>query len=227
MKQLAINFLKRQLIYTLVFSLVFQPMAYGQVVVDPSESNIYLDESVNGVPIVGINAPTNGISQNQFSDYNVGAEGLIINNSITYGMSSLGGYLMGNTNFGDESASTIIFDVTGYNVSNLEGIQEIFGDSASFMLNNPNGLYINGYGFINTNTVRLTTARPAYVNQELRYDVNTGTITIAGAGLNASNVSVVDLMAHAIDVQGQLLAAGSTRLIAGNNQINPLYGRVC
>ena len=71
MKQTTINFLKRQLIYTLVFSLVFQPMAYGQVVVDPSEGNIYLDESVNGVPIVGINAPTNGISQNQFSDYNL------------------------------------------------------------------------------------------------------------------------------------------------------------
>jgi filamentous hemagglutinin family protein len=210
----------------MMIALMFQPLAMAQVVVDPSESSIYVDESVNGVPIVGINAPTNGVSQNKFSDYNVGANGLIINNSISYGMSALGGYLMGNANFGDAAASTILFDVTGRNLSKLEGIQEIFGSRANFMLSNPNGLYINGLGFINTNRVRLTTGTPTHVNQELRYDVRTGAITLGGAGLNASNVSSVDLLAHAIDVQGQLLALGDARLVAGTFQLNPLSGDV-
>ncbi|NWE73638.1 ShlA/HecA/FhaA protein, partial [Pseudomonas gingeri] len=61
----------------------WQPLwaqADGIVVSAPGTT---LGQAGNGVPIVNIAAPNaNGLSHNQFHDYNVGTNGVILNNAI-------------------------------------------------------------------------------------------------------------------------------------------------
>lgn len=65
------------------------------------------------MPIVNIVAPNaSGLSRNQFRDYNVGSEGVILNN-VTGGTQApqLGGIILGNPNLGGIAASTILNEV--------------------------------------------------------------------------------------------------------------------
>ena len=215
------DWFKRFVCYALSFHLAVGPVFSLPITVDPTQDQTYVDSAVNDVPIVYISAPDdNGLSQNKFTDYNVGSDGVIINNSVVDGTSQLAGYILGNDNFSDATAERILFDVTGKNISRLEGIQEIFGSSATFMLSNPNGLYINGYGFINTNRVRLTTGVPSWSNNQLQFDVESGDITIGGDGLNGSLASAVDILATAINIQGTVFSGGELNLVAGKYTYN-------
>src|ERR1700739_974304 len=72
---------KRGLAFLLANVMFWQPMwaqADGIVVDNPKPA---LDRAGNGVPIINIATPNgSGLSHNQFHDYNVGAQGLILNN---------------------------------------------------------------------------------------------------------------------------------------------------
>ncbi|MBC3439032.1 hypothetical protein HU735_26845, partial [Pseudomonas sp. BW16M2] len=74
---------KRGLAFLLANAMFWQPLwaqaAEGVVVSGPGTS---LGQAGNGVPIINIAAPNgSGLSHNQFSDYNVGQQGLILNNA--------------------------------------------------------------------------------------------------------------------------------------------------
>lgn len=75
---------KRGLAFLLANVMFWQPMwaqADGIVVANPNTS---LDRAGNGVPIINIATPNgSGLSHNQFHDYNVGAQGVILNNGST------------------------------------------------------------------------------------------------------------------------------------------------
>ncbi|CAI8812370.1 hypothetical protein EMIT0347P_20359 [Pseudomonas sp. IT-347P] len=70
---------KRGLAFLLANVMFWQPMwaqADGIVVANPNTS---LDHAGNGVPIINIATPNaSGLSHNQFHDYNVGAQGVIL-----------------------------------------------------------------------------------------------------------------------------------------------------
>lgn len=88
---------KRGLAFLLANVMFWQPMwaqADGIVVATPGTT---LDHAGNGVPIVNIATPNgSGLSHNQFIDYNVGAQGVILNNGSTQtSATQLGGIIIG------------------------------------------------------------------------------------------------------------------------------------
>ena len=80
---------KRGLAFLLANVMFWQPMwaqAGGIVVSAPGTS---LGQAGNGVPVVNIAKPSgNGLSHNQFKDYNVGSNGVILNNATNAAQST-------------------------------------------------------------------------------------------------------------------------------------------
>lgn len=183
--------------------------------------NTSLGQAGNGVPIVNIATPNgSGLSHNKFSDYNVGQQGLILNNatSATQG-TQLGGIVLGNPNLKGQAAGLILNEVTGANASQLKGYTEVAGKSAAVIVANPHGITCDGCGFINTPRVTLTTGKPMVENGRLdSFDVDDGQITIEGAGLNASNVDQFDLITRSAKLNAELYAK-QLNVIAGRNQV--------
>ncbi|OIQ94524.1 filamentous hemagglutinin [mine drainage metagenome] len=153
----------------------------------------------NGVPIVNITAPNGaGLSHNQFTQFNVGSNGVVLNNSATTGVSKLGGAILGNPNLGGGSASTILAEVTGSSTSLLQGATEVFGPAASFILANSNGITCQGCGFINTPRVTLTTGTPLIDSDGgLRgFSVQQGAVSIDGATLDVTGQDIFDIVSR-------------------------------
>ncbi|MCE3232600.1 MAG: filamentous hemagglutinin family outer membrane protein [Rickettsiaceae bacterium] len=206
--------------------LVLQPfVANAQVVVDTSiaANAPKLDVAPNGVPVVNIVSPTaGGVSKNTFTDFNVGQEGLILNNSLVLGVSQLGGALLGNPNFTTgKSAKIILNEVTGTNRSNLLGATEIFGSKAEYVLANPNGITCNGCGFINTPRVTLTTGLPQMSGGNLTgFDVEGGDVLFEGLDVNALNVDSFDIITRTAKLTSAIYAGDELNVITGRNNVD-------
>jgi len=205
----------------------FAVSATGQVVVDPNAgagNRPGLDQAPNGVPIVNIATPNaNGLSHNLYSDYNVGSGGLILNNLTgSYGNSQLGGVIFGNANLTNGAASRILNEVTGTKRSELLGFTEVAGQSAHVIVANPNGIYINGAGFINTPRVTLTTGKPEIDGSGglIAYRVEQGNILVEGAGLNGMETDAFDLISRTASFAADVHVKGEMRVVAGRNRVN-------
>jgi len=175
----------------------------------------------NGVPVVNIATPNgNGLSHNTFRDYNVGQQGLILNNSAqALVQSQLGGYIVGNSNLKNGAANVILNEVTGSNQSRLNGYTEVAGQSAHVIVANPNGISCDGCGFINTPRATLTTGKPIIEKGRLdRFDVDGGEIAIEGEGLNASNLDQFDLITRSATLNASLYA-NQLNVITGRNEV--------
>ncbi|WP_186205449.1 hemagglutinin repeat-containing protein [Burkholderia gladioli] len=180
-------------------------------------------QTPNGLPQVNINKPGgSGVSVNTYNQFDVQKAGAILNNSATMVQTQLGGWINGNPNFGPNDAARIIVNqVNGPNPSQIRGALEIAGARAELVLANPSGIYLDGAGFINTSRATLTTGVPFYgADGSLAgYNVNRGLVTVAGAGLNASNLDQVDIISRAVQSNAAIYAK-NLNVIAGANQVN-------
>lgn len=183
-----------------------------------------MDKAANGVPVVNINTPNGaGISHNQFKDYNVGKEGLILNNATgKLNQTQLGGLINGNANLkAGREAKGIINEVTGGNRSQLNGYTEVAGKAANVMVANQYGITCNGCGFINTPQATLTTGKPVFnADGNLQsLNVSKGTITIDGQGIDASNSDALSIISRATEVNAAIHAK-DLKVIAGANRVD-------
>ncbi|WP_186057326.1 hemagglutinin repeat-containing protein, partial [Burkholderia gladioli] len=180
-------------------------------------------QTPNGLPQVNINKPGgSGVSVNTYNQFDVQKAGAILNNSATMVQTQFGGWINGNPNFGPNDVARIIVNqVNSPNPSQIRGALEIAGARAELVLANPSGIYLDGAGFINTSRATLTTGLPFYgADGSLAgYNVNRGLVTVAGAGLNASNLDQVDIISRAVQANAAIYAK-NLNVIAGANQIN-------
>ncbi|WP_230960911.1 filamentous hemagglutinin N-terminal domain-containing protein [Burkholderia stagnalis] len=186
-----------------------------QLVVDPNAADRPVVKSAaNGTPIVDIaEANSAGISHNRFLDYNVGAAGLVLNNSVAGAHTQLAGDIGGNALLNGRSASIILNQVTGGNASVLAGTTEVAGQSARVIVANPNGISVNGGSFVNANRVSLVAGATEFDGQGniARFRTDDGRISIEGAGLDAHGMDQLDLVSRGLKVDG---AVHGNKLVA-------------
>ncbi|HAS0906155.1 TPA: filamentous hemagglutinin N-terminal domain-containing protein [Enterobacter cloacae] len=223
MKQDQVRFSQRGLSALLSVLLATQPLLPAVAASITPSGNTQMDKAANGVPVVNIATPNqSGISHNKYNDYNVGKEGLILNNSTgQLNQTQLGGLIQNNPNLkAGQEAKGIINEVTGANRSNLQGYTEVAGKAANVIVANPYGITCNGCGFINTPNVTLTTGKPVLdASGKLQsLDVTQGAVTIEGAGLNGSQSDAVSIISRATEINAQLHAK-DLRVVAGANRV--------
>ncbi|CAI8747197.1 hemolysin [Pseudomonas sp. IT-232MI5] len=219
----------RWAIASLFFAVHLPSALAGGVVVAPGPGGTAQLQTQGGVPIVNIVAPNgSGLSHNQFLDYNVDRQGLVLNNALQAGQSQLAGQLAANPQLQGQAASVILNEVISRNPSAINGAQEIFGRPADYVLANPNGISVNGGSFINTPNANLVVGRPELNDGKLQ-SLNTrdasGQLQIHSGGLRNGEGSI-NLIAPRIDSQGAITARDQLNLTVGRNQVDYASGQV-
>lgn len=218
-----VRFSQRALSALLSVLLATQPLLPAVAATIAPSGNTQMDKAANGVPVVNIATPNqSGISHNKYHDYNVGKEGLILNNATgQLNQTQLGGIIQNNPNLkAGQEAKGIINEVTGANRSHLQGYTEVAGKAANVIVANPYGITCNGCGFINTPNATLTTGKPVLdASGKLQsLDVTKGAVTIEGAGLDGSQSDAVSIISRAAEINAQLHAK-EVRVVAGANRV--------
>ncbi|WIO44058.1 hemagglutinin repeat-containing protein [Klebsiella electrica] len=222
-QQPPVRFTYRLLSYLMSALLAGQPLLPAISATLTPTGDTSAGNAANGVPVVNIATPNGaGISHNAFQDYNVGKEGLILNNATDkLNQTQLGGVITGNPNLtAGKEAKGIINEVTGGNRSQLQGYTEVAGKAANVMVANPYGITCNGCGFINTPQVTLTTGKPVFdASGNLQaLDVKKGSITIEGQGLDASSSDALSIISRATEVNAAIHAR-DLKVVAGANRV--------
>ncbi|MCU1158137.1 hemagglutinin repeat-containing protein [Stenotrophomonas maltophilia] len=175
----------------------------------------------NGVPMVNITTPSAaGVSRNRYSQFDVGREGVILNNARGQVQTQLGGWVQGNPWLATGSARVILNEVNGP-ASRLNGYVEVAGQRAEVIIANPAGIQVNGGGFLNASRVTLTTGTPMFTGAGALegYRVTGGAIQIDGDGLDTSRADYTDLITRSLQVNAGIWA-NQLQATLGNNVVS-------
>ncbi|MBS1132370.1 MAG: putative large exoprotein involved in heme utilization or adhesion of ShlA/HecA/FhaA family, partial [Proteobacteria bacterium] len=206
----------------------FIPYAEAQIVADPTaprNQQPTILNAANGVPVVNIQTPSAaGVSRNTYSQFDVQANGAILNNARSNVQTQQGGWVQGNPWLAAGSARVILNEVNSSNPSQLRGYVEVAGSRAQVVIANPAGVTCDGCGFINANRVTLTTGTPILNGGNLEgFRVERGQLLIQGNGLDTRQADYTDLIARAITVNAGVWA-NTLKLVAGANQVDAEAG---
>ena len=175
----------------------------------PHERQATVGQAGNGITLVNVAGPSaGGVSRNDYTNFNVPQNGVILNNSYQMANTKLGGYVPGNANMMRGSANVIVNEVTSHNPTEMKGFIEVAGRKASVVVANPNGITVDGGGFINTDRAVLTTGKTEYDSKGNlnSYRVEQGRISINGNGLNAKDANSLQILTEATNVNAGVWA---------------------
>ena len=185
---------------------------FGAGVVPDGGTVTTVVSGANGRQIVNIAPAVSGVSQNTYTQFNVGTAGVTLNN---VGI----------------NARTIVNQVTSTNPSLISGELSVAGPRANVVLANPNGITVDGGSFVNTGHLALSTGQisftdvqiaPGLNQRNVNLDTSSGTITVGPNGLTGTLIGL-DMLARNINVQGPVNNTFSsptavTRLTAGTSR---------
>ncbi|MFG1495469.1 hemagglutinin repeat-containing protein [Saccharospirillum sp. HFRX-1] len=198
--------------------------AETQITSDPSANQAQqanVTETASGMVQVDITKPSaGGVSHNVYSQFDVGADGAILNNSQQAVQTQLAGWVSGNANLSQGSAQVILNEVNSNDPSLLQGYIEIAGQRAELVVANPSGIQVDGAGFINASSATLTTGQPMLQGGQLsHYRVTDGSIAINGAGLDGQQTDYTQLIARAVEVNAGIWAKDLS-VVTGVNEVD-------
>ncbi|AOB26674.1 hemagglutinin repeat-containing protein [Bordetella bronchiseptica] len=209
-------------------------VAYAEGLVPQGQTQV--QAGGNNVPVVNIANPNSGgVSHNKFERFNVANPGVVFNNSLADGVSSIGGALTKNPNL-TRQASAILAEVTGTSPSRLAGTLEVYGKGADLIIANPNGISVNGLSTLNANNLTLTTGRPSVNGGHIGLDVQQGAVTIERGGVNVTGLGYFDVVARLVKLQGAVsseqgkpladiaVVAGANRYDHATRRATPIGG---
>lgn len=179
-------------------------------------------------PLINIANPNaSGLSHNKFTQFNADGTGPVFNNSMVDSATSSGGFALKNPHL-TRNATGILTEVTGTDISRLQGQMEIHGGApVDLIIANPNGLYVNGVSLIGGNSLTLTTGKPDA--QGRKFEVHGGHVDLRG-DISTAGMKYFDVVARSIALSGKV-SGGSPkmRLATGLNTLQTLadkYGAV-
>ena len=188
----------------------------------PGKYKPIIDHAANGVDLVQIaEADGNGVSRNLYHDFNVKQRGLILNNASRYTKTDLGGYIDRNMKIYGKGARLILNEVTGHKESRLMGYIEVAGSPASLVIANPNGISVNGGGFLHVKDVTLAAAPVSSMeNGYIRFGHGMGDIRLMGDGLNGREAENLSLYSRSIHNDRSELYGKNIKLTAEDTITN-------
>ncbi|MGW8168388.1 MAG: two-partner secretion domain-containing protein, partial [Sulfurovaceae bacterium] len=214
----------KQVLSVSMASLLFVGSLHADIIADKSapitqQPIILLTNS--GATQVNIQTPTSGgVSMNQYTQFDTKSNGTIINNSRTNTNTVTAGWVQANPWLAAGSAKAIVNQVNSSKPSSLTGNIEIAGSKADFIIANPSGISIDGATIINAGGTTLTTGTTLLNNGNLDgFNVNNGTVSIQGAGLNALDSDYTNILARAAVINASLWAK-ELKIITGTNTIS-------
>lgn len=174
----------------------------------------------SGRGIFNIGGPNGAdFSHNQFRDYNLGTEGLILNNGIQRTQSTQRARsILGNPNRGGRAAKAIVSEANGGNPSQARGYTEVAARSDHGIIANPSGISCSS---CDTARCALITEKPVLnVAGVLDYDqVEGGSMTIDGTGLNSDNVDRFDILTSSVKTKAEIQAI-QLSIVAGRYDVD-------
>lgn len=208
---------------------VIQP-ASAAIVADPQApggQQPTIINSANGTPQINIQTPSaGGVSRNSYSQFDVGQQGAILNNSHKNVQTELGGMVSGNPWLARGEAKVILNEVNSRDPSRLNGFVEVAGQKAQVVIANPSGITCNGCGFINANRATLTTGQAQITNGNLTgFNVERGEIAVEGAGLDSSRQDYTDIIARSVKINASVWAK-DLNVTTGRNQVDAAHQQV-
>ena len=228
----------KSLIFYFSFYLIFSPLFSFQVFaqtlpINPIPNNATLGTFSNNIPVLNITKPTtSGVSVNKFNNFNVGKEGLIVNNlnlqnyNITYKSALSNQHIEFNRNFRDgEAAKVILNEVVSGNATSLLGTTEIYGRKADYIVANPNGITCAGCGFINTSRLSLITGSSNIKNGDIESFTISPNAVLQIEGQDVGNLglysaSSAEIVSNVIKISGEIQTPEDLRIFQGDESFD-------
>jgi filamentous hemagglutinin len=168
-----------------------------------------VDHAPNGVPLVQLSpsCPQHKVSRSLYTCFDVGEEGLILNNGASPACGKLGGFVTGNPGMGGAApARVIVNEVENGLPTRLRGAIEVYGPKAELIIANPAGIILEQASFLNVSKVTLVSGKGCWSpeGQLMGFDVGEkGRLCAKFEGSVLDGLAQMDLVSRVIKLSGE------------------------